>query len=81
MINDMEIRELKATKSIILKVKMQIFEKDGQYDVFMHPSIQGLNSVRITKAGDKDEIVAEALREFQEINGVRLRYEGSPISW
>jgi len=64
-----------------LSVQMQIFEKEGKYKVMMHPSIHGLSSVHISRTGNKEDAVAEALREFQEMNGVRLRYDGCPIPW
>ncbi|MEH7236741.1 hypothetical protein [Bacillus sp. JJ1562] len=68
----MERKELTATKVINSKVYLQIFEVDGIYDVFVFPDASDLTSVRIKQEGIKEEVIEEAIKQFEEINWVRL---------
>ncbi|MFS0822190.1 hypothetical protein [Bacillus sp. 1P02SD] len=45
---------------------------NGQFDVFVLPTQWGHQEVRVTKSGNKEEIVTEALKEFEELNKVKL---------
>ncbi|THE09960.1 hypothetical protein E1I69_20560 [Bacillus timonensis] len=73
MIENMEIKELTAIQEFKSMVNLTIAEMaNGEIDVFVLPTQWGHGGVRVTKAGNKDEVVAEALKEFEEKNKVKL---------
>lgn len=70
---ELEIKELTAIQEFKSMVNLTIVEmKNGEYDVFVLPTQWGHGGVRVTKSGNKDQIVAEALKEFEEKNKVKL---------
>jgi len=68
----MERKELTANKVISSKVHLQVIEVDGVYDVTIFPDDIDLNYVRIKQSGKKEEVMVEALKQFEEINCVRI---------
>lgn len=73
MITNIEIKELTAIQEFKSKVNLTIAEMmNGQFDVFVLPTQWGHQGVRVTKIGNKEDIVAEALKEFEVKNNVKL---------
>nr|WP_309099054.1 hypothetical protein [Fredinandcohnia onubensis] len=68
----MERKELTANKVISSKVHLQIFEIDGGYDAIVFPNAEDLSYVRIKQSGKKEDVINEALKQFEEINGVKI---------
>lgn len=68
----MEQKELTATKFTTSKVYLQIFEVDGVYDTIVFPEDCDLTYIRINQKGKKEEVIEEALKQFEEINGVKI---------
>ncbi|WP_453992079.1 hypothetical protein [Bacillus nitroreducens] len=73
MITNTEIKELTAIQELKSMVNLTVVEmKNGEFDVFVLPMQMGHGGVRLTKSGNKDEIVAEALKQFEDKNNVKL---------
>ncbi|MCC3358964.1 hypothetical protein [Bacillus sp. REN16] len=73
MIMNTEIKELTAIQEFKSMVNLTIAEMaNGEFDVFVLPTQWGHGGVRVTKTGNKDEIVAEALKEFENKNNLKL---------
>lgn len=68
----MERKELTANKVISSNVHLQVIEVNGVYDVTVFPDNIDLNYVRIKQLGKKEEVIEEALKQFEEINGVNI---------
>jgi len=68
----MERKELTVNKVISYKVHLQVIEVDGVYDVTIFPDDIDLNYVRIKQSGKKEEGIVEALKQFEEINCVKV---------
>ena len=70
---ELEIKELTAIQEFKSKVNLTVVEMvNGEFDVFVLPTQEGHGGVRVTKSGNKDEIVADALKEFEDKNNVKL---------
>ncbi|MEH7236737.1 hypothetical protein [Bacillus sp. JJ1562] len=73
MIKNTEIKELTAIQEFKSMVNLTVGEMaNGEFDVFVLPTQWGHQGVRVTKTGNKEEIVDEALKEFEEKNNVKL---------
>nr|WP_309101103.1 hypothetical protein [Fredinandcohnia onubensis] len=68
----MERKELTANKVTSSKVHLQIFEVEGGYDALVFPDAYDLSYVRIKQSGTREEVIEEALKQFEEINGVKI---------